>query len=156
MRGLLRAHGVTDRTVYVADSFQGLPSPSADYPADRGGLFHTSELLRIPLEEVQDNFRRYDLLDDQVAFVPGWFSESLPALAGRTWALIRLDGDMYESTVDGLRNLYPGLAGGGFLVIDDWSIPACREAVEDFRRGHGIVEEIHPIDWTGAYWRREM
>lgn len=156
MRGLLRAHGVTDRTVYVADSFEGLPAPSAEYPADRDGLFHTSELLRIPLEQVQDNFRRYGLLDEQVAFVPGWFSETLPALVGQTWALIRLDGDMYESTMDGLRHLYPGLAVGGFLVIDDWSIPACQEAVEDFRREYGIVEEIHPIDWTGAYWRRAI
>lgn len=155
MRGILRAHGVTDRTVFVADSFEGLPAPDARYPKDAEGQFHTSRLLQVSLDEVRDNFRRYELLDDQVRFLPGWFRDTLPGVADRTWSVVRLDGDMYESTMDGLRNLYPGLSIGGFLIADDYSIDACREAIEDFRREHAITEEIHHVDWTGVVWRRE-
>ena len=154
MRGLLRAHGVTDRRIYLADSFQGLPEPSPDYPADEGDRSHAMEPLSVSVEEVRENFRRYGLLDDTVQFVEGWFRDTLPPLRGREWAVVRLDGDMYESTMDGLTNLYPGLAPGGFLIVDDYALPPCLEAVEDYRREHGITEKVHKIDWVGAYWRK--
>ena len=134
LRGLLRAHGVTDRTVYVADSFQGLPPPDVDrYPADAGLDFHLVRELAVSLEEVQASFARYGLLDDQVRFVQGWFRDTLPGLAGHPWSLLRLDGDLYESTMDALTNLYPSLSVGGWIVIDDFSIDACAKAVDDFR-----------------------
>jgi hypothetical protein len=155
MRGILRAHDVEDRAVFVADSFEGLPPPDPRYPADADGRFHTSDLLRVSRDRVEDNFRRYDLLDDQVRFLAGWFSETLPTLSDRTFSVIRLDGDMYESTMDSLMNLYPLLSLGGYVIVDDWSIPACRQAAEDYRRIQGIDETIREIDWTGVYWRRE-
>lgn len=155
MRGVLASLGVADRSVWLADSFQGLPAPDAErYPADAGDLGHTASELAIPLEEVRANFERYGLLDDQVRFVEGWFRDSLPALKTERWALIRLDGDLYESTMDGLVNLYPQLSPGGYLVIDDYCFPNCRAAVEDYRRSNGIEEEIVEVDWTGAYWRK--
>lgn len=155
MRGVLKAHGVEDRSVWVADSFQGLPPPDADrYPADADGKWHTADHLAVSLEEVKQNFRRYQLLDDRVKFLPGWFKDTLPGVSNRTWALVRLDGDMYESTMDALTNLYPGLAAGGFLIVDDYSIDECRQAVHDFRAAEGIDEPIETIDWTGVYWRR--
>jgi len=104
---------------------------------------------------VRENFRRYGLLDDQVRFLEGWFRDTLPTVRDRTWALVRLDGDMYGSTMDGLTNLYPGLAPGGFLIVDDYySIEECRQAVTDFRSDQGIEEPIQQIDWNAAYWRR--
>jgi O-methyltransferase len=70
-------------------------------------------------------------------------------------AVVRLDGDMYESTMDGLKYLYPKLSVGGYLIVDDYGcIPACKEAVHDYRQAYGITDEIHPIDWTGVYWQR--
>jgi hypothetical protein len=73
----------------------------------------------------------------------------------RTWSVIRLDGDMYESTMDGLTNLYDGLSPGGFLIVDDYaSIDACKQAVDDFRRERGISDPIEQVDWTGVYWRK--
>ena len=156
LRGLLRAHGVTDRTVYVADSFQGLPPPDVDrYPADAGLDFHLVRELAVSVEEVQASFARYGLLDDQVRFVPGWFRDTLPGLAGHPWSLLRLDGDLYESTMDALTNLYPSLSVGGWIVIDDFSIAACAKAVEDFRADNGITTPMQVIDWTGRAWRRE-
>ena len=155
MRGILAAHGVRDRTVWAADSFRGVPPPDEqNYPADAGDQNHTAEELAVSREEVERNFRRFGLLDEQVRFVEGWFKDTLPSLRGERFAVVRLDGDLYESTMDGLENLYPSLAVGGFLIVDDFAFPNCRAAVEDYRRAHGIREEIEPIDWTGAFWRR--
>jgi O-methyltransferase len=156
MRGVLRAHGVDDRVVWVADSFDGLPPPDPlRYPADRGEILHQFRQLAVPLATVRANFARYGLLDDQVTFVEGWFRDTLPRLVDRRWAVIRLDGDMYESTMDGLRSLYPGLSIGGYVIVDDyWAFDACRAAVTDYRREHAIVDAIEEIDGAGVFWRR--
>ncbi len=155
MRGLLEALGDSHRRVYVADSFQGLPAPDPDrYPGDRGMELHLHADLAVGVDRVRDHFRRFGLLDDRVVFVEGWFRDTLPALAGHQWSVIRLDGDMYESTMDGLTNLYDGLSVGGWVIVDDYHIPACRDAVADFRRQRGIDDPITEIDWTGVFWRK--
>ncbi len=154
MRGVLRALEVSDRTVWVADSFRGLPEPGEGFPADAGDEHHRFSELAVPLVAVKDNFRRYGLLDDQVRFLEGWFGETLPSVSGVTWSLIRLDGDMYESTIDALENLYPQLSPGGFVVVDDGALGPCRQAVDDYRTRHGIDDPIQWIDWTGFFWQR--
>lgn len=156
MRGILKAYGVTDRTVWVADSFAGLPRPNVEkYPFDMGDTTYAYAELAIPLERVQANFAAYGLLDDQVRFLKGWFKDTLPTAPVERLAVIRLDGDLYESTLDALTNLYPKLSPGGYLIVDDYGcIPACRHAVEDYRQMHGIREEVKTIDWTGVYWQR--
>jgi O-methyltransferase len=114
MRGFLAAHGIRDRTVWVADSFDGVPPPSL--PQDRN-LFLTKETqpyIAVPLEDVQELFARYGLLDDQVKFLKGWFRDTLPSAPIGQLALMRLDGDLYESTMDALMSLYDKLAPGGF------------------------------------------
>jgi precorrin-6B methylase 2 len=103
---------------------------------------------------VRENFARFGLLDDQVEFVKGWFRDTLPALRGHTWAIIRLDGDLYESTMDALENLYDNLAAGGWLIVDDYEIEACRQAVTDFRAARGVTEEIKEIDGYGVCWQK--
>ena len=156
LRAILRAHGVTDRSVWVADSFEGLPPPdAAKYPSDRRSRHHQARDLAVSLEAVRANFERYGLLDDQVRFLKGWFRDTLPTAPIERLAVLRLDGDMYESTSDALVSLYPRLSPGGYLIVDDYgAVGACRQAVEDYRAAHGITEEIHPIDWTGVYWQR--
>ncbi len=155
MRGILKARGADDRLVWACDSFEGLPRPDPAFSADvEGELWHAFAPLRVTLEEVQRNFDRYGLLDDNVRFVKGWFKDTLPDLSGRTWSVIRLDGDMYESTMDALTHLYPGLSPGGYVVIDDYFVDACRQAVHDYREAHDVPEQIHTVDWTGAFWQR--
>lgn len=156
MRAVLKAHGVEDRTVWLADSFQGLPPPNeALYPADAGDLHHTVEELSVPVDEVRRNFGLYDLLDDRVRFLPGWFSDTLPQAPIERLAVIRIDADMYASTTEVLEALYPRLAPGGYVIVDDYGgIPACRRAVDDYRAAMGITDEIRRIDWSGIYWLR--
>lgn len=157
LRGVLRAYNDRSRKVWVADSFEGLPEPDPSrYPADEGDILYTFKELAISLDQVKEHFRRYDLLDDQVRFLKGFFSRTLPVAPVRQLSVLRLDGDMYESTMDALTHLYPKLSPGGFCIIDDYGcIPACRQAVRDYRASHGIDEPMAMIDWTGAWWRKE-
>lgn len=158
MRGILAANGTTTRKVYVADSFEGVPPPKPElYPADRDNRLHKHVELAVPLEAVKANFDRYGLLDDQVVFVKGPFSDTLPSLQCSSFALIRLDGDLYESTYVALEHLYPKLSPGGFAIIDDFGIlPACRQAVLEYRARHAIEAAIHEVDRSGVWWRKPL
>jgi len=92
-------------------------------------------------------------MDDHVRFCAGWFRDTLPVAPIRRLALLRVDCDMYESTLVTLRSLYPKLSPGGYVIIDDYgAIPACRQAVTDFRKEFSIDTELRPIDWTGVFW----
>ena len=115
MRGILKARGITDRAVWVADSFAGLPPPNAEqYPADKDDPHHTFADLAISLEEVRDNFSRFGLLDEQVRFLKGWFKDTLPQAPVKRLALLRLDGDMYEfDDSNSRRHVLETLAEGG-------------------------------------------
>jgi len=158
MRGVLAAYGVRNRTVWVADSFAGLPPPDEQrWPQDAGDRHHTWTELAVSEAEVRENFRRYGLLDDQVRFLPGWFRDTLPTAPIERLAVLRLDGDMYESTSEALDALYPRLSDGGFCIIDDYgAVEGCRRAVEDYRNAHQIDDPMVKIDWTGVYWRKNV
>lgn len=157
LRATLDSLGEDQRAVWVADSFQGFPEADR---TDRDGYDLRVDLagcdfLAVPLEEVKESFARFGL-DHGVCFVPGFFEDTLPALHGRRWSIVRLDGDTYEATRFSLGMLYPSLAAGGYLIVDDYcQIEPCRVAVDEFRREHGITEPIEQVDWSCARWRRE-
>lgn len=155
MRAVLKAWG-DDRRVWVADSFEGLPEPDTEnFPADGFPWHEYNHVLGVSEDQVKANFESLGLLDDHVIFLKGFFKDTLPPLTDEKWALIRMDGDMYESTIQALDALYPNLAAGGWLLIDDYGdVDACKEAVTDFRRNHGIKEPIEMADHTGAFWQR--
>jgi O-methyltransferase len=158
MRGVLKAYGDEARTVWAADSFQGLPPPDPTrYQADAGDTFHEQSGLAVSVEQVKHNFERYGLLDDQVKFLVGWFKDTLPTAPIERLAVMRLDGDLYESTWQAIEALYPKLSPGGFCIVDDYGtlVDQCQRAIHDYRDAHGITEEIIDIDGWGAYWRKE-
>ncbi len=156
MRAVLEAYGDADRRVWVADSFQGLPKPDPErWPAETGDEHWTRERLTVPLEEARANFARYGLLDERVRFLAGWFKDTLPAAPVERLAVLRLDGDMYGSTMEALCALYPRLSPGGYVIVDDYgAVPQCKEAVTDFRAAHAIADPVEWVDWTGVYWQR--
>jgi O-methyltransferase len=159
MRAALKAYGDQERLVWLADSFQGLPEPDpARYPLDEGDPHHRlAPYLGVSLEEVKTNFERYGLLDERVHFLPGWFKDTLSSAPLECIAVLRIDGDMYESTMEALIHLYHKVSEGGFVIVDDYgALPNCRAAVEDFRKSRGILETVERIDWTGVYWRKSQ
>jgi O-methyltransferase len=157
LRAILAALGDGERRVWACDSFEGLPEADAErYPVDVPMRFHEFDQLKVGLEEVRANFARYGLLDDRVVFTKGWFRDTLPTLPVEHIAVLRLDGDLYESTIDALVHLEPKVSPGGFVIVDDYGgIDACRQAVSDYRASTGIAEPIHEVDWTAAWWRKE-
>jgi O-methyltransferase len=156
MRAALKAHGDSTRKVWLADSFAGLPRPDeARYEADAGDQHHSfGDWLAVSRQRVEKHFSRYGLLDDQVRFLEGWFKDTLPNAPIERLSLLRLDGDMYESTIQALAGLYAKLAPGGFVIVDDYHLKPCAKAVQDFRQAHSVRDEILDIDGNGVYWRR--
>jgi hypothetical protein len=179
MRGVLAAHGVTDRTVWVADSFvkfplteeqgatarsfvspgweevraalSGAAAPSPEFEARSDALWAGTSL-----QEVRERFARYGLLDEQVRFLPGYFRHTLPAAPIERLALLRLDGDLYDSTYDTLAALYPRVPAGGYVVVDDYgAVEECRTAVHDYLRAVDATAELRRIDADAVYWQRD-
>jgi len=179
MRGILKAHGVTDRLVWVADSFEGFPTTEEQGASARSfsspemgavrGYFEGQREASPPalaasldrmmegasLDDVRDRFDRYGLLDEQVRFLPGWFRDTLPAAPIERLALLRLDGDLYDSTYDALDALYPRLSVGGYVIVDDYGwVEECRNAVQDYLAAHGIEVAPRPIDDDAVFWQK--
>ena len=163
MRGALKAYGVTDRLVWAADSFEGLPVPDAErFPLEAkvqsGPVIQKAyHNLAVSLEDVKRNFAAFGLLDDQVKFLKGWFKDTLPTAPIRVLSLLRLDGDFYESTRDSLNSLYDRLSVGGYIILDDYgedSWTYCRKAVDEFRAERHIEEPLIAVDSKCFYWRR--
>jgi hypothetical protein len=151
MRAMLRIHGVTDRVVWAADSFEGMPVPENE---SDGLDLSNIELLQVSIEQVKRNFARFGLLDDQIRFLKGWFKTTLPTAPIKTLAILRMDGDLYNSTMDALTNLYDKLSPGGYVIVDDYNgWPACRRAVQDFLENRQLTPEIREIDDESVYWR---
>jgi hypothetical protein len=159
LRAVLRAYGDPERCVWLADSFEGMPVPDAmNYPADgRDLLYLHNDHLAVSVETVKRNFAKYGLLDERVRFLTGWFRDSLPNAPIDRISLLRLDGDLYESTMDILRNLYHKVSPGGYVIVDDYgALDSCRAAIQDFRTHNDIAQPIVSIDWTGVYWRKRL
>ncbi|TMQ05145.1 MAG: macrocin O-methyltransferase [Deltaproteobacteria bacterium] len=163
LRAILAAHRVTDRRVWVADSFEGLPAPDAKkFPLEARA--HASRTMAEDFQhfavseaDVRASFAAFGLLDDQVRFLVGWFKDTLPAAPIDRLAVLRLDGDYYESTMDTLTALYDKVSPGGFVIIDDygerlWTY--CRRAVDDFRRARSITAELIKVDTKCYFWQK--
>jgi len=165
MRGVLKAYSVTDRRVWVADSFQGLPEPdAARFPTE--AKYHATPLMKtlygkfaVGVDEVKRNFEAYGLLDEQVRFLVGWFKDTLPSAPIKKLAVMRLDGDYYDSTMDSLTALYDKLSPGGYVIIDDYGEDVwtnCRQATEDFRQQWNITTPLVRVDSKCYFWQREQ
>lgn len=155
MKAIINAYDL-DKKVFVADSFEGLPKPDINkYPADKGDEEYKWDYLKISLEEVKNNFIRFGLLDENVIFLKGWFKDTLFTDKIQKLSLVRIDGDMYESTWDALNALYPKVEKGGFIIIDDYFVnESCSKAVKDYFSKKHLSHELIKIDWTGVYFQK--
>lgn len=146
--------------IYLADSFEGLPMPNiSEYPQDIGDTHYLDQNLKVSVEQVTENFKKFNLLDENIIFVKGWFKDTIPNLNVQKLSILRLDGDMYESTIQVLEHLYDKLSVGGYCIIDDFFHRGCYSAVMDFRRNRNISTQIHKVDNDPKnevhYWIKE-
>jgi hypothetical protein len=157
MRALQVAHAAPERRTWVADSFAGVPPSEA--PEDAAYGLHLEEgrqpWLACSEGAVREHFRRYDLLDANVRFLPGRLADTLPSAPTGPLAILRIDVDLYSSTAQCLDLLYDRVSRGGFVIVDDYGyLRCCRDAVNDFRRRRGVEEPIRWVDGSGIYWRK--
>lgn len=145
-----------DKKVFVCDSFEGLPPPDPKYIQDSNDIHHTIPFLKISLEEVKQHFANFNVLNDNVVFVKGWFKDTLHVINNDKFSILRLDGDMYGSTIESLDALYHKLSLGGYCIVDDYGLEGCSLAIHDFRNKHTITEEIIITDESSktAYWKK--
>jgi len=149
-----------NRHTYLCDSFSGLPLSSQSRDGD---IWNGMHFLEVSQSDVEDNVKLFNALDDNVHFRKGYFSQSLPKVRqelkknGRQLAVLRGDGDMYESYMDILYNLYDFVPVGGYFICDDCpSIDVAKQAIDDFRMDHNISDPILAVEGsiTGSFWRK--
>lgn len=140
------------RGVWGYDSFQGLPAPTME--ADAGDQHWTWDIFSVPETEVRANFAKYGSDMRRVHLVKGFFRDTV-FNHNSPICILRVDGDMYEGTLDPLLAMYDQVSVGGWVVIDDYGdVRACREAVHDFRKTHDIEDELERMGHTAAFWRK--
>jgi hypothetical protein len=152
--------GTTRRRLFLFDTFAGMPEPSAldrdlhGRPAAEllAGRGPECDLVRAvcPLPAVRAALARTGYPADQLVFVPGLVEDTLPDAAPETIALLRLDTDWFDSTLHELRHLWPRLAPGGALILDDYGHwQGARRAADEFFTESALDVHLHALDYPG-------
>lgn len=156
-----------DRHMWLFDSFEGLPEPTAEdgamaaeYSGDRaGGALDPIGQCVGPLDVVKELFFEKLRVDpSRVHIRQGWFQQTLPAARHEIGpiAVLRLDGDWYDSTKVCLENLYDLVIAGGFVVIDDYGYwEGCRRAVDEFFAARKLEVDLVQVDDSGVWFMKE-
>ena len=169
-RILLDAYG-DDREVYNLDSFEWLPAPNPAFSQDRRDV-HNAQTSWCPglkngasLEEVKRTYLRFGIDTEDPSrhthLIKGYFEVTVPPLARKfqqdqtSISVLRLDGDMYQSTWEVLVYLYEFVSIGGYIIVDDWELPGCRSAIDDFRRCVNSTEPFTFFEAGKTFWRKE-
>jgi O-methyltransferase len=155
-KAVFRQHGADNRAIWCCDSFEGMPAPKAtDLLLQKKSDFSDRDYLAVTEEQVANNFRKFDLLDANVKFLKGWFCDTLPTAPIQSIAILRMDGDLYDSTMDALKNLYAKVSRGGYVIVDDYkSWKGCRTAVDEFRKNNKVEDQLVDIDAHAVFWRK--
>ncbi len=136
------------RHLWLFDTFEGLPAPTADDPDYEIAELFTGS-CRGQLDEVRDLFARNQVADG-AEFVKGMFQETLPRSPIECIALLHIDGDWYESVRVCLEQLYDKVAPGGIIQFDDYGYwKGARKAVDEFLARRGITEAMRRVDYSG-------
>jgi len=124
-----------------------------------GGYGKADSYLAVSKEQVQKNFVKYNLLNDNVRFIQGMFDLTVAPYAAvaplRPIAVLRIDGNFYKSYMDPLQYFYERVPVGGYIIFDDiGSHRQVQEAWADFQKWNGVVVQIQKIDRHGAFFQK--
>lgn len=156
----------SNRKIVLFDSFEGLPEPTdrdgEDAHSYAGGrtLGKMESIGRCvgPLDTVKELFfERLGIDQSNVEFRQGWFNDTVPGSGASigSIAILRLDGDWYESTKVCLEGLYEQVVPGGFVILDDYRFwDGCRRAVDEFLARGNVRVNLRHIDFASSYFRK--
>jgi len=144
----LKQLGASERTMWVFDTFEGLPPPTADDPDYDIANLYTGTCLGT-IEDVTASFQRLEIYP-QTKLVKGLFHDTLPATNIGSIAVLHIDGDWYNSVKTCLENLYDKVAKGGVIQIDDYGFwKGARRAVDEFFASRSIAPKMKRLDYSG-------
>lgn len=143
------AYGAPDKTIWAFDSFEGIPLPSnrddqmpgirklspseqKALPDPGAQVLESSGMTVYSIGQFWENVRISGLKPNNIVAAKGWFEETMPKAETGDIAILRLDGDLYNSTLVCLHHLFPKVIDGGLVIIDDWNLSGCRRAVYDY------------------------
>ena len=156
-----KALGESERDVWLFDSYEGLPEPTIEDYHDRRAGSSCGRCRRGLLGHGRTGqrpfLRQAWLPRDRIHLVKGWFQDTVPLHRDKVTpiAVLRLDGDWYESTRIPLDNFYDKVSPGGFVIIDDYATCfGSRRAVDEFRIEHGISTPLHEDGRGGVYFQK--
>lgn len=146
--------GVSDRKLWLYDTFTGMTKPGVQDGAaekteweEKSTGSDESSWCLASLEEVKANMRSTGYPPEQMMFIKGKVEETIPGTIPASLSLLRLDTDWYASTRHELVHLFPLLAPGGVLLIDDYGAWQGAQKATDEYFGDKVL--LHRIDWTG-------
>jgi len=142
------------------DSFEGVPWAGEHDTLQPGigvkdiskhGILETSGISSYSKEACDYNLNQWGLKD--YTLIKGWFQDTLPKWKRKRISVLRLDGDLYESTIVALEYLYPLLSKNGILIIDDWTLPGCMKAFHVYFGGKVFPKFL--LQENGTYWQKK-
>jgi hypothetical protein len=154
------------RQIHLYDSFEGIPIAGPNDRMQPGigaipeeektGELRSSGVSVCSLPAVQNHLRSWGVDLARTSFYPGWFQSTVPQAPMAKIALLRLDGDLYESTKVCLEHLYPKLSVGGFCVADDYQLPGCRDACQEYFDAQGLTPTVVEVPGGAgvAWWQK--
>lgn len=139
------------RKIHLFDSFEGIPDAG---PHDDPRLSRQSKCT---LEQCFGYMTKtWKIEAERLVFHPGWFEDTIPDAQIERIAILRLDGDLYESTKTALEGLFPAVVDGGYCIVDDYALSGCGMAVREYLAAHNLDYEIHRIEGgQGPVWFRK-
>ena len=162
--------GSTQRKLWLYDTFEGMSAPTDDdvdflgrgasqlldaAPTDQADS-RESIWCRCALEQVRDTMALTTYPNQNIRYVKGKVEDTLATESPDQISLLRLDTDWYESTRCEMETLFPKLAIGGVLVIDDYGHwQGCRKAVDEYFSQNNICMFLHRVDYTGRLGIRQ-
>ena len=157
-------HNSTERSIYLYDTFEGMPSPTRydkKVAGAHGAGMSAEDLYKntspddiiwcnSALDEVKQNIGRLNYPIDKIHYVKGMIEDTIPQTIPRKIALLRLDTNFYESTKHELKHLYPLLAQGGVIIFNDYGDwEGARKAIDEYIATEKIKLLLNRIDYTG-------
>ncbi len=160
------------RKIWAFDSYEGIPL-AGEFDTEQAGIGAITHNKFLPIEErlvssgvtchslenVKENFAKWGLLTDNIEFVKGWFQNTLPIYENQInkISILRLDGDLHESTLVCLKYLYPKVSEGGVIIIDDYALEGCRVAVKQyFESIKKPLPEMINVDGNGVHYFKKL
>lgn len=158
------AHAAPRKKIYAFDSYIGIPYPSnrdnqmpglkmlteyerTNLPDPGKQILETTGATSVSEESFWSHIRAALGDNHNIETVPGWFEETIPVFAAKidTISILRLDGDLFNSTWVALHNLFPKCHRGACVIIDDWELPGCQAAVREYFELIGYEPEYHQV-----------